>query len=423
MQEIEIKSSKEKIYKFTTDNKLDVYLWPNKKRNNTYITLTTKCGSIYTDFKVGDVEYSVPRGTHHYLEHLKFQMKDIDANKLIFDLGCETNAYTSLKETSYEVSGNSNIHEALGILLDFVFNDYFTKKSVSDERGIILEEARMNQDNPDYIFYLKKLDNYFPDSIYKDPVIGYETDINKITIDDISLVYDTFYRPENMFLIITGNFDLEETKNFIINHEKDRPAKPFKNIKLIEHKIKEGFKEKKYIVKHERCMQKQFDYAIKTNFSKFKGYSKKEVLIALRSLMYTNFGVISDFRENMLKENPEVSFSYSVNYDNGIIGLTFEGVADDPEYVTEKIKEQLRNISLTKEDLELLKKSEHRFTITRFENIYNVADFILTSLINNNEVSDDNHNILNNIKLKTILDIYKNVNLDNDSLGILEPND
>ena len=39
------------------------------------------------------------------------------------------------------------------------------------------------------------------------------------------------------------------------------------------------------------------------------------------------------------------------------------------------------------------KKENYRWWKNRFENIYNVADFILTSLINNNEVSDDNHNI------------------------------
>ena len=162
MKEITIKCSDEKILTFNTKSKLPVYMYVNEKKQNTYISLVVKYGSNYTEFKCNGVNYNVPTGTAHFLEHLKFHLKDNDVNDLFLDLGSDTNAYTSIRETVYEVFANENIYEATKLLLDFVYDDYFSKKILESERGIILEEANLKKDDITYEFYKE----YVPKSIY-----------------------------------------------------------------------------------------------------------------------------------------------------------------------------------------------------------------------------------------------------------------
>ena len=50
--------------------------------------------------KIDNVKYTVPSGTAHYLEHLKFNTSEGDVTALFSDLGCDSNAYTSTTETA-----------------------------------------------------------------------------------------------------------------------------------------------------------------------------------------------------------------------------------------------------------------------------------------------------------------------------------
>ena len=215
MKEIKIKDTNEVVYTFNAPTGLPVYMWVNKDKSNVHISLTVKYGSTGTEFTCNKVKYSVPTGTAHYLEHIKFHLKDRDASDILYDLGCDSNAYTSLNETSFEVYANDNIYEASKILLDFVYDNYFTKKLVDNERGIILEECNSGKDDPDYEFFRATTSNYLVKSFHRNPVIGYEKDIKKISIDDVSLVHDFFYRPENMFMVVTGDFDPEQKMKII----------------------------------------------------------------------------------------------------------------------------------------------------------------------------------------------------------------
>ena len=303
MKEIKINNTDEKILTFKTKSNLPVYMWVNNQKKNVFITLNVRYGSKNIKFKCNNQEYTVPTGTAHYLEHLKFHLKDADASDLIFDLGCDSNAYTSLNETSYEVYANENIYEACKILLDFVQDNFFTKKLVNAERGIILEEANASKDNPKTEYYQKINNILFDNLSIKHPVIGYEKDINKIELDDIALVHEYFYRPENMFMVITGSFDPEEMKKVICENEIDRKYKDIGKVSTIKEKEPKKLRENKLIVHNKNCANTLAKYIIKTVESDYKGYTKEEILCALKALFYTNFGTGSDFYEEIMQNH------------------------------------------------------------------------------------------------------------------------
>ena len=420
MKEIKINSAGETIYTFNAPTKMPVYMWVNKAKTNVHMSLVIKYGSSDTSFTCNNVSYTAPSGTAHYLEHLKFYMKDADVNDLFFDLGCDTNAYTSLCETCFEVYTNSNIKEALKLLLDFVYDNYFTKKLVESERSIILEECNSEKDIPEYDFYLKNNESYFPVSNHKVPVIGYDKDIKKISLDDVSLVHEFFYRPENMFLVITGNFDKEELQEVINENEKDRVFKDIGKVKKKTLKETRKMLNKEIIMKSDKCSTPQGKYFIKSVLSDFKGYTKNEVLVSLRALMNSNFGRSSDFYEDVVLSGTATKFGHSVTFDDGAVGIIFSINSEKPKEVFSKIKEKLNNMTITKEDINRSIKNNKTNSIMRYDNIYRVSSFIIASIIDNDVVDESKFDILKKLTPKKALDIFKCVDLNNTMTSILE---
>ena len=413
MKEIKINSVNEVIYTFNAPTNLPVYMWVNKDKNNVHLSLVVKYGSSGTDFTCNNVKYSVPTGTAHFLEHIKFHLKDDNASNLLYDLGCDSNAYTSLNETSFEVFASDNVYEATKILLNFVYDNYFSKKIVDNERGIILEECNSHKDDPDYELYIETMKNYLVKSTCRNPVIGYEKDVKRISVDDVSLVHDYFYRPTNMFMVITGNFDPEEMKKVINENEKDRTFKDIGNVKIDRAKEPKGFLNDNVVLYNKNCANTQGSFVIKTLKSSFKGYTKDEILVALRTIVNANFDLASDFYETIIQEGFATRFSSYVSYDDGAFGISFNYFSEDPEKVIELINDKLNNMTITKEDIDRIIKSYLTNSIMRFDNIYNVSAFIIASIIDDDYVNENKLDIRKKLSVKKIKDIYNKVDLKN----------
>lgn len=421
MKEIKINNSDEKIYTFNAPTKLPVYMWVNDKKENTYISLVVRYGSTGTDFKIGNVTYNVPTGVAHYLEHIKFHVKDGEISDQFLDLGCDTNAYTSLRETVFEVFANSNIYDATRLLLNFVYEEYFTKKMIEDERGIILEEANSSKDNPSYVFYMEYLKNYLVNSNVRNPVIGTEKDIKQITLGDIQLIYNSFYRPENMFMVITGNFDPKKMEEIICDNEKNREFKPIKTVKVVEKLEKKELNAKKYSIKSKACINTTARLSFKIMLKEFKCKDKDTILTALRCILSAKFGSTSDFNEHLLQNNFATYFYDSVLYDDGAVGIDFCFQTEEVDKVKKLILKELKDIKITKEELKRIQTVSDANFIMKFDNIYNVAASMITSLIENNDPVSKTNQIIKNLTVEEINEIYSHVDLNNYMIGTLKP--
>lgn len=413
MKEIKIKSANEVIYTFNAPTGLPVYMWVNHDKSNVHISLNVKYGSAGINFKCNNVKYSVPTGTAHFLEHIKFHLKDNDASNLFYDLGCDSNAYTSLNETSYEVYANDNIYEAAKLLLNFVYDNYFTKKIIENERGIILEECNSSKDDPNYQFFRETTMNFLTKSTCRNPVIGFEKDIKSITIDDVSLVHNFFYRPDNMFMVITGSFDPEEMMKTICDNEKDRTFKDIGKVSIIKEKEPKSFIKNDIVVYNKNLVNTHGSYLIKTLESDFKGFTKDEILVGLRSIINSNFGITSDFYEDIIQNEIATRFSSRVSYDEGVIGISFSYVSDNCSSIVKLIEEKLNNLVITKDDLNRLRKSSIMNNIMRFDNIYGVSAFIIASIIDDGKITENKHEILKKLTIKKVYDIFSKVDLKN----------
>ena len=230
MKEIKLKGLNESIFYDECSNGLKVYMWVKKNVNTFYGTLSVKYGSIFNEFKIGSKTYKTPKGVAHFLEHVKFnEDKDTTAHDYFFKTGCDTNAFTTFNYTNYQVLGSDDAPKNVEHLLDFVQNDFFSKQIVANEKGIITEEAKMGEDDPYTVMLFKHLSNIFHTYEHKYPITGTPQYIKDITLEDIELVFNNFYHPENMFLVVTGNFNPYEMMEKIRENQNKKMFPKYKN--------------------------------------------------------------------------------------------------------------------------------------------------------------------------------------------------
>ena len=92
----------DKLYSFTCDNGLKVFLMPNMESKNFFISLGVKFGAMVTRYKKNDEIYEVTPGIAHYIEHRVADfVKDKEAEEKIRELGSMPNACTNYLNTRY----------------------------------------------------------------------------------------------------------------------------------------------------------------------------------------------------------------------------------------------------------------------------------------------------------------------------------
>lgn len=423
MKEIIIKGLNEKVYEHETSEGLKIYLWQNEKIKGTYMSLTVPYGSIHTQFKVENKNYQVPNGVAHFLEHVKFNLaKDQTAHDIFQKLGGEANAFTTYKYTSYIVYAADKVLENLQTLLDFVYTPYFTKSLINKEKGIIVEEAKMNLDDPYSVSYFEFYRQLFKKSNYRHEITGLPEDINKITVDDVTTVYKTFYHPKNMFLIVTGNLNPYE----IIKKTEDVLAKK-KFPKLVNFKIPKIKEEKNVVQKYQELMLNittpEYRYALKIPRNKFKNFADRELLYYLYILGQMNFGPSSDFQENLRAKELMASFHSSVNLIDDYIIVTFYVVTDYAQEIEKAIEEKILNYKIDATDFNRKVKAEIANLILKYDDVIAVNEQIQSDLITTGKVENNTKEILENMTLAKMQEVAKAITLDNKATMLIKPNE
>lgn len=184
---------------------LPIYVCPKEGFTSTYAVIGTCYGSVDTDFTVDGENLHVPAGIAHYLEHKLFENEDCDAFEKYAKTGASANAYTSFGQTAYLFSCTENAERSLEILLDFVQNPYFTPENVEKERGIIGQEIRMGEDDPERLSMFQMLECMYENHPVKVDIAGTVESIAEITPELLYKCYNTFYNLNNMVLVLCGN--------------------------------------------------------------------------------------------------------------------------------------------------------------------------------------------------------------------------
>ena len=190
---------------------LTLMLCPMKGYSTAYALFAARCGSIDDSFSTGDGEMvQVPNGIAHFLEHKLFESEEGDAFEQYAKTGASANAYTSFDRTAYLFGCTDRFRESLEILLNLVTTPYFTEQTVQKEQGIIGQEIRMYDDDPDWRVYFNLLGALYQEHPIRIDIAGTVESIAEISADLLYRCYNAFYNLNNMVLSIAGNFEIKD---------------------------------------------------------------------------------------------------------------------------------------------------------------------------------------------------------------------
>lgn len=207
MKELNFPRLGERCYFETLPNGLTVYVLPKQGYSKSYALFAAHYGGQDERFTTGARWRQTPAGVAHFLEHKLFDMPDGNALQTFSAAGASPNAFTATDVTGYYFSCTDQFYENLRTLLKFVTTPYFTPESVAKEQGIIGQEIRMIEDNPDWQCYQGVMQALYHHHPVRNSVAGTVESIAQITPEILELCHKTFYHPRNMVLCVAGNVD------------------------------------------------------------------------------------------------------------------------------------------------------------------------------------------------------------------------
>jgi predicted Zn-dependent peptidase len=200
----------ERMYHTVLENGLHVYVDAKPDFQKSYAFFATNYGGMDMKFHLNGQWHDTPAGVAHFLEHKMFDTEDGNALQDLAANGASPNAFTSFAITGYYFESTQKFYDNLKILLSFVSIPYFTPESVDKEQGIIGQEIRMIEDDPENQVFYAMLAGLYGHHPIRTPIAGTIESISHITADALYACHKAFYSPGNMVLCVAGDVDPEQ---------------------------------------------------------------------------------------------------------------------------------------------------------------------------------------------------------------------
>ncbi|MEU6406889.1 pitrilysin family protein [Streptomyces sp. NPDC046985] len=151
-------------------------------------------------------------GATHYLEHLLFKgtsrRSALDISAALDAVGGEMNAFTAKEYTCYYARVlDADLPLAIDVVCDMLTGSLIRQEDVDVERGAILEEIAMTEDDPGDCVHDLFASTMFGDSALGRPVLGTVDTVNALTADRIRRFYRKHYDPTHLVVACAGNVD------------------------------------------------------------------------------------------------------------------------------------------------------------------------------------------------------------------------
>lgn len=368
---------RETVYTKVLTNGLTVCVLPKKDFHKTFVTFTTKYGSVDHAFVPlhEDKVIHAPDGIAHFLEHKMFEKEDGDVFQTFGKQGASANAFTSFTRTAYLFSATENVKQNLETLVDFVQDPYFTEETVEKEKGIIGQEIRMYDDHPDWRLFFGILENMYHRHPVKIDIAGTEDSIADITKDMLYTCYETFYHPSNMLLFIVGPVDPDDMIAFVEENQNRKAYQDQPPVRRIfEEEPKEVARKKQVLnmaVATPKCI-----VGYKDPHTGRRGKTLLKHELAVNLLLEMMFGTGSEPYESLYDDGLiDNTFSFDYTEEDHFGFSLIGGDTEDPDALAGRlfsIVESFKHGSLSEEETERVKKKK----IGAFLQSLNAPEFI-----------------------------------------------
>jgi predicted Zn-dependent peptidase len=171
-------------------------------------------------------------GISHFVEHMLFKgttsRSAQDIARQMDSIGGNMDAFTSKECICFNVKIlDEHLPIAMDILSDLVLNPVFAAKDIVRERGVILEEIKMDEDSPDYLVHEIFTQNFWKDHPLGKPILGTKETVRKFEQQSLLDYYGGFFYPGNMIISAAGSLSHQ---NFVdLARQRFEQLKPKQN--------------------------------------------------------------------------------------------------------------------------------------------------------------------------------------------------
>ncbi len=394
---IEYKKLNERVYEYKHNSGLRAFVVPKKGYQKKYATFAVNYGSIDSEFFVPETgaKTRVPDGIAHFLEHKLFEQKDGSVMDKYSALGANPNAYTGFNQTVYLFSCTDTFNENFKLLLDFVQNPYLTEESVEKEKGIIAQEIKMYEDNPEWRVFFNLLRALYHNNSVKIDIAGTVESISQINKDILYMCYRAFYSPSNMILVVVGDVEPEDVFNMVeegiyfenkydkiervVENESDTPAEKIveQRLQVSTHLFQMGIKDISFCGKGLEAIKREVAMKIIL-----------EIIMGKSSLLYERL-----YEAGLVNS----TFGFDYNIEPTYAFSMWGGQTTDPEKVRMLMIEEINKMvlgSLSAIDCERIRKAHKGRFIKQLNSVERISQNFISvffkdvSMFDYNEIYD-----------------------------------
>jgi predicted Zn-dependent peptidase len=171
-------------------------------------------------------------GISHFIEHMVFKgtkhRTAEDIARQVDSIGGNMDAFTAKECICFNVKVlDEHLPIAMDVLGDLVLNPVFDSQDISRERGVILEEIKMDEDNPDYLVHEIFTQSFWKDHPLGKPILGTKETVKRFDRDPVLDFYGQRFAPGNLIVCAAGNLKHAQFVEVVAKHF--HHIKPVKN--------------------------------------------------------------------------------------------------------------------------------------------------------------------------------------------------
>src|SRR5581483_407295 len=149
-------------------------------------------------------------GLSHFIEHMLFKgtknRTAEDIAKSVDSIGGNLDAFTSKELVCFNTKVlDEHLPLAFDVLADLLLNPLFREEDIEKEKGVILEEIKMDADNPDYLVHEIFSSNFWKDHPLGKPILGTRETVKRFDRGMLYQFYSDAYSPRNLLITAAGN--------------------------------------------------------------------------------------------------------------------------------------------------------------------------------------------------------------------------
>jgi predicted Zn-dependent peptidase len=176
-------------------------------------------------------ETSEQNGISHFIEHMLFKgttnRSAEDIARSVDSIGGNLDAFTAKELVCFNTKVlDEHLALAFEVLADLVLNPVFREEDIEKEKGVILEEIKMEADSPDYLVHEIFSSNFWKDHPLGKPILGTPQTVKRFDQAMIRQYYASVYTPANLLVTAAGNITHERVVELVLQYFESLPPSP-----------------------------------------------------------------------------------------------------------------------------------------------------------------------------------------------------